>query len=199
MSNIKKTMLLLFVDYIICAVVQILGLVFFSWLLKYSWGYPAYSVAACLLLTGLVYVRVHNAATRDVKRKLERNPYAEGIYLALPLAICNLLFIGLFVLLQANIIPLRDVVVKTMYSFPDDAPRVMTEVRVIDYVTPFVRLWFGMAVGFLGEQTQALRLLIVPAVILMGGWLGYVAGIKNFCLSEKLTGMMTKIKNKFNE
>ncbi len=199
MTNRKKSMLLMFVDYLICVLVQVVALLFLSWLLKYDWGFSLYSVLMCVVVFGFMYSRAHNAAKKDLLHKDLKNIYTEGLLLALPLAVFNLLVIGIYAAFLYRIIPFGDAVVNITYSFPDNLPRVKTMVRVIDYVTPFVRLWFGSVVGFMGDKTPVVVLFLVPLVNLLGGMVGYFAGAKKFFISEKVFKVQNKIKDKFNE
>ena len=198
MSIRKKTMLMLFVDFLICLLIQLFGLFILSWMFKYNWGYPVYSIAFCLTLFGLQYSRVHNAADREIKRK-ELKPASEGLIMAAPLVVFNLAIILLFACMQKNIIPARDVIVATLYSFPDDAPRVVTHMYLLDYITSGIRIWFGHLTGFLREETPVAILLISPAITLLAGFLGYVASRKKFYLSEFIYKVQEQLKEKFNE
>lgn len=199
MTNRKKTALFMFVDYLICLFLQLIGLFVLSWLLNFSWGYFAYSTLFSLVLFGFMYSRAHNAAKKDIKRKEAKSPFTEGLLMAAPLVIFNLIIIGVYALLEANIIPARDILVKTLYSFPENEPRVATDVFLLDYITPIVRIWFGTLVGFMGSKTSPLCLLISPAITLLGGFLGYFAGSKKFYISDLIVKAQEKIKNKFNE
>ncbi len=199
MTNRVKTMLMTFVDYLLCMVLQLLGLFIFSWLINFSWGYPVYSVIFTLVLFGMLYIRTHKAAKRDLRKKENCPGLSEGIIMVLPLAVLNFLIILLFGLIQYNIIPIRDMVISTVYTFPDNEPRVMTEISLLDTITPFVRIWFGVLVGFMTEKTSALVLLVMPVLTLLAGFLGYLAGKKKFFLSDVLFSAKEKVKEKFNE
>ncbi len=199
MTNRKKAMLMMFADYLLCLLLQLFGLFIFAWMLSYSWGYPAYSALFSLILFGLLYSRAHNTAKRDLKQKDLHRTAAEGLILATPLAAFNLLLILLFALIQSNIIPIRDIVMNTVYSFPDNEPRVATDVLLIDYITPFIRIWFGMLIGFMQENTSALLLLLNPVLTLAAGFLGYLAGRRKFYLSDLIFSAKEKVKDKFNE
>ena len=199
MTNRKKTMLMMFVDYLICVLVQVVALLFLSWLLKYNWGFPLYSGLMCLVVFGFVYSRAHRAAKKDMLYKDLKNIYTEGLLLTLPLAIFNVLVIGIYVAFVYDIIPYGDAVINITYSFPENLPRVKTVVRLLDYITPVVRLWFGSVVGFMGEKTSVGVLFLVPIVNLIGGLAGYFAGAKKFFISEKIFKAQNKLKDKFNE
>jgi len=199
MTNRKKTALFMFVDYLICLLLQLIGLIIFSWMLNFSWGYFVYSVLSSLVLFGLIYSRAHGAAQKDIRHKELKSPLTEGLLLVAPLVIFNLLIIGVYALLAANIIPASFVLIKILYSFPENQPRVATEVFLLDYITPFVRIWFGTLVGFLGDKTSPLCLLISPAITLLAAFCGYFAGSRKFFISNTIVKVQKKIKNKFNE
>ncbi|MBR6728865.1 MAG: hypothetical protein IKL80_01790, partial [Clostridia bacterium] len=147
MSIRKKTMLMLFVDYLLSILIQLFGLFVLSWMLDYSWGFCAYSVIFTLVLFGMLYSRVHNAADKALKRK-ELKPATEGLIMAAPLAIFNLVVILFFALVKSNLLPIGDAVMNTVYTFPDNQPRVETHVLFIEYLTMIIRVWFGFLVGF---------------------------------------------------
>ncbi len=198
MSNRKKTMLMMFVDYLLCFVFQLFGLFFLSPMLNSFWGFTAYSVVFTLILFGFLYSRAHNAARRDLKRKEPKSLF-EGLIMAAPLAIFNLVIILFFALMQQEVIPGSDVVVKTLYRFPDNAPREVSYVYLLDTVTSVVRVWFGSLLGFAQNETSATVLLLSPALTFLAGFFGYFAGSRKFYLSETIVKVTDKIKEKFNE
>ncbi|MBE7048927.1 MAG: hypothetical protein E7393_06135 [Ruminococcaceae bacterium] len=199
MSTRKKTMLMMFADYAECLIWQLLGLFILSWMLKFSWGDAAYSLIFCIVFFSHIYSRAHRAAKRDSHYKDLRRTPAEGLLLATPLAVFNLLLIVIFALIQKNIIPIRNIVITTTYSFPDNEPRIATDILLIDYLSIFVRFWFGMLAGFIKEKLSWSLLLLVPLLTALGGFLGYFAGRKKYYFSETLVKTITKVKDKFNE
>ncbi len=198
MSIRKKTMLMLFVDYVVCLAIQFLFLLLSTWMFKTDWVFKAYSLVFCLVLFGKLYSRTHKAAKRDLLHK-ELKPLTEGLMMAAPLAIFNLLVILFFALVKSNILPIRDMVVQSYYTFPDNEPRVITEIFFIDSLTTIVRAWFGYLIGFCQNQTPVILLLVSPIIILAAGFLGYAAGSKKFYLSELIYNTKEKVKTKFNE
>ncbi len=195
MSQRIKSMLMMFADYGICLLLQILGIFVLSLVESFSWGYPLYSALFCLVIFIFHYVRAHKAGRRiDAKRSLW-----EGLIIALPLALFHLLIIGGFALLSSDLTPWGDTVIKTVYTFPDNAPRVATDVVLLEYAEPAVRLWFSPIVGFIREKTNAFVLLIVPALTLSAGFLGYLAAQKKFYFSEHFAAFSKKVADKFNE
>ncbi|MBR5236881.1 MAG: hypothetical protein IKW06_05900 [Clostridia bacterium] len=199
MTARKKAMLFMFVDYMVCLLLQLIGLLILSWMFRFSWGYVAYSIIFTLIFFGMIFSRAHNTAKHNLLHKDLTKTRAEGLLLASPLAIFNTLLILLFALIQANIIPLRDLIIDTVYSFPDNAPRIKTDVFLIDYITGFMRVWFGGLIGFMPEKTSPLVLLVSPASTLLAGFLGYFAGLKKFYLLDVLVTAKKKIVDKFNE
>ena len=96
MKNRTKTALLMFVDYLLCILLQMFGLFVFSWMLQFSWGHPAYSIIFSLTLFGLLYSRAHKAAKRDSRLKENQPGMWEGLRIALPLAVFNLVIILIY-------------------------------------------------------------------------------------------------------
>lgn len=198
MSKRAKNMLMSFFDYGVCLLLELLSLFVFSMLLKYSWGNILYSVFFCLILFGLLYSRTHHAAKNDMLHKVERPTY-EGLIMVLPLAIVNFIVALGFALIQCGLIPVGDIVLDTVYSFPENEPRIATDVLLIDVITPIVRVWFAALMGFMREGTNAVLLFLVPVINLAAGFLGYIAGKKKFFLSDHIFVAKEKVKEKFNE
>lgn len=198
MTNRVKTMLWLLFDYALCLFLAFVCMFAFSIILKFTWGNILYSAFFCVVLFGLLYSRTHRAAKNDMLHKVER-PWYEGLIMVLPLAILNFVLALGFTLIQTNVVPVRDVVVDTVYSFPDNAPREATNVLLIDVLTPVVRAWFAILVGFMREGTKAALLFVMPVLNLAAGLLGYIAGRKKFFLSDHVFTAKEKVKEKFNE
>ncbi len=198
MSNRVKTMLMSFFDYGLCLFLELLCLVVFSILFKYTWGNILYSVIFCLILFGMLYSRTHRAAKNDMLHKVERPTY-EGLIMVLPLAIVNFVVALGFALIQSGLIPVGDIVLETVYSFPENEPRVAMDVLLIEVITPIIRLWFATLMGFMREGTNAVLLFLMPVLNLVAGFLGYIAGKKKFFLSDHIFVAKEKVKEKFNE
>ncbi len=199
MKNRTKTALFMFVDYLLCILLQMFGLFVLSWTLQFPWGYPAYSAIFSLILFGLLYSRAHKAAKRDSRLKENQPGMWEGLRMAIPLAVLNLVIILAFALIEYNVVPVRDLVIKTIYRFPDNAPREKLDVLLIDSIIPFIRVWFGALVGFMKENTTTLILFIMPILNLAAGFLGYYAGRKKFFIADYIFRAKEKMKDKFNE
>ncbi len=198
MTNRVKTMLMLFFDYALCLFLAFVCMFAFSMILKYAWVGLLYSAFFCIVLFGMLYTRTHRAAKKDILHKVERSPY-EGLIMVLPLAILNLVLALGFALIQSNVIPVRDLVIDTVYSFPENAPREATDILLIEPITWGIRGWFVVLVGFMREGTNAALLFVMPALNLVAGLLGYIAGQKKFFLSDHVFVAKEKVKEKFNE
>lgn len=198
MSNRAKTMLMSFFDYGVCLFLELLCLIVFSVLFKYSWGNILYSVFFCVVMFGMLYSRTHRAAKNDMLHKVERPTY-EGLIMVLPLAILNFVLALGFTLIQTGLIPVGDIVIETVYSFPENEPRVAMDVLLIEVITPIIRVWFAALTGFMRAGTNAALLFIMPVLNLVAGLLGYIAGKKKFFLSDHIFVAKEKVKEKFNE
>lgn len=200
---IKKALLQglkFFVDYLLIIVFSLLGLMILAWMLGNPIGEAVYSTIFTLVLFGLIYSRAWNTAKRDIKTYNNEQPYwYKGLIMCIPLLAFNLLIAGLFALVQANIIPVRDIVVSATYSFPENEARQLVETTFGMAVTPFVRVYFSNLVGFLGGGTPPVVLFAGQLVIPVAAFLGYYAGMRKFYLSEVITKTSGKVKDKFNE
>jgi hypothetical protein len=188
-----------FVDYLIVLLLSFFGLMVFSWLLGFSWGYAVYGAVFCLVLFGMIYARGWNAAKKDGKDKTRDAEIVNGIRLIAPLVLFNLIVILLFALVKYNLLPVRDLIVKTVFEFPENQPRIEHQITFYDTLTPYIRVWFSYLVGFMGEATAVSVLLISPVLIAGGGVLGYFAGMKKFYISDVIFKTKEKMKEKFNE
>lgn len=200
MISDKKCKLMLFVDYLIALLLSLFGLMIFSWLLNYSWGFPLYSVLFTLIYFGLVYSRCWNKAKSDLKYQKEEMHFTRAFRLVLPLTLTLSVLILLFALIQYNIIPIRDLVTDVHYILEENQPRRAESITLFSSVVPVMRILFAFVNGFQPtESTHAAVFLIVPAVTLLAGFAGYSAGKNRFYLSELFFKAQQKAKDKFNE
>lgn len=200
MVSDRKCKAMLFVDYLLTLLFSLFGLMLFSWLFKFSWGYPVYSVLFTLIFFGLIYSRCWNKAKSDIKYQKDEVRLTRAVKMVLPLTIVFLVIIALFALVKYNIIPIRDIVVDVRYILEENQPRQTYNVLLFDNIVPIVRILFTFLVGFQPEQeTSELIFLIAPAITLLGGILGYYAGMRKFYISEVILKTQQKAKDKFNE
>lgn len=200
MISDKKCKLMLFVDYLIVLLLSLFGLMIFSWMLQYSWGFLLYSAFFVLVYFGMIYSRCWNKAKSDLKYQKDNLRGTKAFRLVLPLTLTLLIFVLLFVLIQYNIIPIRDLVTDVHYILEENQPRKAENVILFSSVVPVMRILFAFLNGFQPtDSTQALVFLIAPAVTVLAGFAGYCAGMKKFYLSEVIFRAQQKAKDKFNE
>ncbi len=200
MISDKKCKLMLFADYLIVLVLSLFGLMIFSWLLQYSWGFPLYSVVFTLIYFGMIYSRCWNKAKSDLKYHKEDLRYVRAFRLVLPLTVTLLVLIALFALIQYNIIPIRDLVTSVRYVIEENQPRRAENVVLFSTIVPVMRVLFAFVNGFQPlDSTQTAVFLIAPAVTVAAGFAGYYAGLRKFYLSEVIFKAQQKAKDKFNE
>ncbi|MBQ9915338.1 MAG: hypothetical protein IJO50_04250, partial [Clostridia bacterium] len=90
MTNRVRTMLLFFVDYLLCIVYQILGLILLSWALDFSWAMPVYSTLFTIVLFSQMYRRGKKAAGRDLRNHEKKPLFFDGVLMVLPLVLFQL-------------------------------------------------------------------------------------------------------------
>ena len=198
----KKNSLLMFADYLLVLLLCLFGIMVFSWMLSFSWGYAAYSVIFSLLFFGMIYSRSWKTAKKELKNKERQPRLTDGLLLSLPFAVFNLLIIAFYALVLYDIIPIRDNVMNIVYSFAENEPRVRSEITFISYVTPLVRIWFAPLIGFMqtgGDETSPLIMLISPVLTVAASVLGYYLGMRKYYLSDNIVKVSEKVKEKFNE
>lgn len=197
----KKNSLLMFVDYFLVIIMCMLGIMIFSWLLSFSWGYVAYSVFFSLVFFGMIYSRAWKTAKKELKNKERKPKISDGFKISLPLTVFNILVIAFFALVLYNIIPIRDNVVNIVYSFAANEPRVRSEILFINYIVPIVRIWFAPLIGFMPQSgnTSPLILLLSPIITVSASLLGYFLGMKKYYISDSIAKVSGKVKDKFNE
>lgn len=200
MISDKKCKLMLFVDYLIALLLSLIGLMLFSWVLKFSWGFPAYSALFTLIFFGMVYSRCWNKAKSDLKYHKEDLRLSRAFRLTLPLVVTLLVLIALFALVFYNIIPIRDLVVNVQYVLEENQPRRAENILLIDVLTPIMRILFAFVNGFQpADNTFVPVFLIAPAAAVAAGFFGYYAGLRKYYLSETILKVQQKAKDKFNE
>ena len=195
MSNRVRTMLLFFVDYLVCIVFQIFGLVFLSWALDFPWVDPVYSILFSLVLFARVYRRGNKAAGRDLRNHEKKPLFFDGLLMVLPLVVFQLVIIFAYRWVQGN--PLGGTVVNVIYSFPDNLPRVAKEITLAESLVPYLRIWFGSVMGFMGQGFSALVALLVPLSHVLAGFFGYLAGLKHFYILDFLIDCWRNIWDRF--
>ncbi len=195
MIKTKKYYFLPFLDNLTAVGISFLIIILFgNWLVS-----PAFSAVATFFmlftLCGRIYVRMWN-----LSRKNTRYHYGltkiDFLKFILPLVIFDLVIIIFYCLSEANIIPLKNVIITSYYEFPDDAKRELVKISLFDYVTPFVRAWFSYLVNVL---KNSYILFLAPVLSFISAMLGYVLGDKNIEILNMFLNVTKKAKDKFNE
>lgn len=191
----KKQKWLIVSDYLINLVLSLFGLLVFSYIMKFSWGYIVYSVFFCLSLFAFLYSRLYTSAKIDLRTNEAR--LINAIKMVLPLLIGIFALILLYSLFYYNIIPADDVILKSVVNSETNEVSTLT---LLDCIKLFARVCFFNLTGFMaGRDTLPYILLINPVVIIISAFVGYWCGMKKIYLSDNISALIDKIKNKFDE
>lgn len=195
MINTKKYYFLPIVDHLTAVGIALLIMLLFgSWLF-----YPAVAAIATIImlftLCGRTYVRMWNLSHKNTLRHygLEKKSFIKFL---LPILLVDLVFIVFYILCDYGAIPLKEVITKSYYVFPDNEPRVLETNTAFDYVSLVVRLWFAF-LTFIFKN--GFTLLLAPVSSFISGILGYHLGAKNKQLLNYYINITEKTKKKFNE
>jgi len=195
MIKTKKYYFLPFLDNLTAVGISFLIIILFgNWLAN-----PAFSAIATFFmlftLCGRIYVRMWNLSRKNTRYHygLTQNNFLKFI---LPLVIFDLLIIIFYCLSDAEIIPLKNVIVTSYYNFPDDAKRELVKISLFEYITPFVRAWFSYLVNIL---KSSYILFLAPILSFISAMLGYKLGDRNIEISNIFLKVTKKAKDKFNE
>ncbi len=195
MINTKKYYFLPIVDHLTAVGIALLIMLLFgSWLF-----YPAVAAIATIImlftLCGRTYVRMWNLSHKNTLRHygLEKKSFIKFL---LPILIVDLVFIVFYILCDYGVVPLKEVITKSYYVFPDNEPRVLETNTAFDYVSLIVRLWFAF-LTFIFKN--GFTLLLAPVLSFVSGILGYSLGAKNKQILTYYINLTEKAKKKFNE
>ncbi len=195
MINTKKYYFLPIVDHLTAVGIALLIMLLFgSWLF-----YPAVAAIATIImlftLCGRTYVRMWSLSHKNTLRHygLEKKSFIKFL---LPILIVDLVFIVFYILCDYGVIPLKEVITKSYYVFPDNEPRVLETNTAFDYVSLVVRLWFAF-LTFIFKN--GFTLLLAPVLSFISGILGCHLGAKNKQILNYYVNITEKAKKKFNE
>lgn len=195
--NTKKYYFLPFLDNLLASLVSLLFTMFFgSWFENQIFGVVS-GVFMTLVMCGFIYSRMWKLSRNNTRYDYGLKP-SDGVRFLLPLVIFHLALILFFFLAQSDIIPLKNIVLKTYYTFPDNLPRVPVCISPFDYVTVFTRFWFSYMLGF-SQETHLWLMLTFPVLTLLSGVLGFRLGAENKEMLEGYVKASKKIKKKFSE
>lgn len=195
MINTKKFYFLPFVDNLTA-----IGIAFLMFIILGSWiSIPAVTAIATFFmlftLCGRIYVRMWNLSARNTKRhyNLTIKDFAKFL---LPLVIFDLALILIYCLSTWGVLPLDEIITKSYYNFPENAPRELVNITVFDYFTLVVRFWFLYLACF---PFNGLVMLLAPVLSFVSGILGYHLGAKDKQIIHSYINITEKAKKKFNE
>lgn len=193
--NVKKYYFLPFLDNLKAVGITFLFLLLFgSWIVN-----PVFSTIATILmlvvLSGFVYSRMWKLTRKNALYKLGLT-VKDAVKFVLPLVIFEVVLIAFYCLCEEGIIPLQDIIVKSYYKFPENAPREFIKVSVFDYIGPVIKVWFAYLVGV---ASKGYILFIAPVLTLISAIVGFRFGTDNKQVQEYYINATEKVKKKFNE
>ena len=193
--NTKKYYFLPIVDHITAIVITVVMMLLFgTWLLI-----PAVSAVATFFtlftLCGRTYVRMWKLSQKNTLRNygITKNDFMK---FALPIVIIDLVLIVFYLLCEYNIIPLKEVITNTYYTFPDNLPREIKTNTAFEYVGLVVKLWFFF-LTLIAKNVYVF--LLAPSLSFLSIMLGYKLGAKNKEITNVFVKVTEKAKEKFNE
>lgn len=191
----RKYYFLPFLDNLKAIGISLLAfLIFGSWMTN-----PVFSTIATIFmlvaLCGFVYSRMWKLSRRNTQRGFGLT-IKDFIKFILPLVIVDVVLITFYCLCQAGIIPLDEIILKTYYNFPDNAPREIIEISLFDYVGPTLMIWFSYLAG---AASKGYVLFIAPILTFLSALAGYRLGCDNKLIQESYINITEKAKKKFNE
>lgn len=195
--KITKYYFLPFLDNLLAVLISLLFTVFFgSWFTSRVFGFIM-GVALTLVMCGLVYSRMWKLSRKNARYGygLEENT---GIKCVLPLCLFGFILTLIFLLADHNILPLRDIVIKSYYTFPDNLPRELVAVTPFDYLTFATRFWFSYLLPF-DRNPSAWLFCFSPILAAISSALGFKFGAKNKEMLNEYVKVVNKTKEKFNE
>lgn len=195
MPNKKKFYFLPFLDNLKAIGMSILFMfVFGSWYNNTVFR-TIFTIISLLFLCGFIYSRMWKLGKKNVQRYWKLK-LSDCVKFMLPLVIFEAAIIVFYFLCEKNIIPLRDIVIKTYYSFPENLPRELVKISVFDYVIPVINLWFSYLTGV---AASPLVYLIAPVFSLFSAVFGFKMGMSGKELQMYYIEASDKAKDKFNE
>lgn len=195
MINTKKYFFLPFLDNLTAVGITLLIMLLFgSWLQN-----PIFLTIATffmlLTLCGRIYIRMWKLSRSNTLRHygLTKNNFIKFI---MPLVIFDIVLALFYCLCEFDILPLKDIIVKSYYNFPDDEKREIINISLFEYVGVIIKLWF---MYFIFILKNGLMLFLAPILSFSSALLGYHLGKKNIEISNGVAKITEKAKDKFNE
>lgn len=196
MKNLKYY-LLPFLDYVLSLLICLLFTVFFSSWFTFRPFAIVFGIAMTLTMCGMVYSRFWKLSRKNIRYGYGFKA-SDEIKFIIPLSVFCLVLVLFYILTENNVIPFRDIIVKTYYTFPDNLPRVKVDVTLFDRFNSVMRIWFMYFLAFM-EKTKWYVLIFAPFLTFLSAALGIVLGAENKEVLEGYVKVSDKIKDKFNE
>ncbi len=193
----RKYYFLPFLDNIFAVLISLLFTVFFgSWASNKIFG-TVMGIALTLVMCGFFYSRMWKVGRKNIRYHygLPKNFAVKHVF---PYVIACFVVILIYVLAKHNILPLKDAVIKTYYTFPDNLPREQVIISLFDYLQIFVRFWFSYLLPFTREL-PVWMMCIAPVLSVIFSVLGYTLGTQNKEIIDAYAKTVNKAKEKFNE
>lgn len=195
MIKTKKFYFFPFLDNLTAVGVSLLILLFFgSWL-----NFPAFSAVATFFmlftLCGRIYVRMWNLSRKNIRYRYGLT-ITDFVKFILPLVIFDFVIIIFYCLCEFDVIPLKNIVITSYYSFPENSERELVNVSLFEYIAPWIKAWFAYLVAILHN---GFVMLIAPLLSLLSAMAGYKLGKENKQILDVFLKVTQKAKDKFNE
>ena len=195
MIRTKKYYFLPFLDNLVAVGISFLLLILFG-----NWfNSPTFASIATFFmlftLCGRIYVRMWNLSRKNTRYHygLDKNDFLKFI---LPLVIFDLVIVIFYCLCELNVIPLKNIIVATYYTFPDNAKRELVEISLFEYIAPCVKAWFSYLICILHN---GFVFFIAPILSFVSAMLGFKLGAKDKQIINVFLKVTQKAKDKFNE
>lgn len=193
----KKNYFLPFWDHILAILISLLFIVFFgSWFQSKLFGFII-GFSMTLVMCGLIYSRMWKLSRKNTRYGGDLT-LSKIIKYILPLVVFSVLLIFVYALSQTGVLPLKEVILKTYYIFPENLPREPVHVTYFDYLEIATRFWFSYFLGFT-RTPHVLLLFLSPVLMLVSAILGFHFGDKNKVVLDEYIKASNKIKKKFND
>ena len=193
----RKYYFLPFLDNIFAILISLLFTVFFgSWASNKIFG-TVMGIALTLVMCGFFYSRMWKLSRKNTRYGygLPKNFAVTHVF---PYAVACFVLIFIYMLAKHNILPLKDAVIKTYYTFPDNLPREQVIISALDYLQVIIRFWFSYLLPVTRELPVWL-MCTAPVLSVIFSVLGYTLGAKNKEILDVYAKTVHKVKDKFNE
>ena len=193
--NTKKFYFLPFLDNLISVLITFLFLLIFgNWFSNRAFNTIA-TMIFILIAGGRIYSRMWKLSRKNTLRGYGLD-ILSSVKFILPLVVFDIIIITFYCLCETGVIPLKDIIVKTYYEFPENLTRVKVQVSLFEYIGLFIKFWF---IYLAGIMQNGFVLFIAPVIAFLSSILGFYMGSKDNQILEYLYTLTEKAKKKFNE